>query len=124
MRLVPALVMAAAFAGSSVGCRTKAKAPAGPETVVLEASTGGGRIAQVPAGKPLLLKPNLQGLPRYGEYHLRILDRSGKPIWQGNFQTAVGALIPAQGPGIYIAELYTMAGAMLREYVLEAKAQP
>jgi hypothetical protein len=124
VRLVPALMMAAGLAGSSVGCGTKAKVPAGPETVVLEATTGGGRIAQVPAGKPLLLKPNLQGLPRYDEYHLRILDRSGKPVWQGNFKTATGALIPAQGPGIYIVELYTIPGAMLREYVLEAKAQP
>jgi hypothetical protein len=67
------------------------------------------------------LKPNLDGLPAFPEYHLQILDRTGKRIWQGNFKAGNAVAVPQQPLGIYIVELYTIPGTLLREYAMEIK---
>ena len=122
--LRPVLATLVVVVGIGIAVRMDHKAPIGAEVVVLQATRGGGLVAQVTAGRPLLLKPNLDGLPALPEYHLRILDRTGKRTWQGNFlSSAGGASIPQQPPGIYFVELYSIPGTLLREYAMEVKAQ-
>ena len=123
-RLVPVFAAALVVLGIGVAWRMNQKVTSAPVAVVLEATRGGGQIAQVPAGKPLLLKPGLDGLPSLPEYHLEMVDRTGKRVWQTNFTPAAGIAAPEQAPGIYFVRLYSLPGALLREYVMEIKAGP
>jgi hypothetical protein len=120
-RLIPALAAALLVLGIGVAWRMNQKIALAPVAVTLEATRGGGQVAQVPAGKPLLLKPGLDGLPALPEYHLEIVDRTGKRVWQTNFVPAAGVAAPEQAPGIYFVRLYSLPGALLREYVMEIK---
>ena len=120
-RLIPALAAALLVLGIGVAWRMNQKITLAPVAVTLEATRGGGQVAQVPAGKPLLLKPGLDGLPPLPEYHLEIVDRTGKRVWQTNFAPAAGIAAPEQAPGIYFVRLYSLPGALLREYVMEIK---
>ena len=119
--LIPALAAALLVLGIGVAWRMSQKTTLAPVAVTLEATRGGGQIAQVPAGKPLLLKPGLDGLPSLSEYHLEMVDRTGKRVWQTNFTPAAGVAAPEQAPGIYFVRLYSLPGALLREYVMEIK---
>jgi len=120
--LAPALAAGVLILGIGLAVRTNHSGGASPVTVALEATRGGSFVAQVPSGKPLILKPNVVGLPASPEYHLRILDRAGKGVWQENFKPADGAAAPEQAPGVYFVELYSIQGTLLREYVMEIKA--
>jgi hypothetical protein len=115
------LAAALVLVGIGVAWQMNQKVTPVPVAVILEATRGGGQIAQVPAGKPLLLKPGLDGLPSLPEYHLEIVDRTGKRVWQTNFAPATGVGAPEQEPGIYFVRLYSLPGALLREYVMEIK---
>src|ERR1700730_9290087 len=120
-RLIPALAAAVVLLGIGVTWQMNQKVTSAPAAVILEATRGGGQVAQVPAGKPLLLKPGLDGLPSFPEYHLEMVDRTGKRVWQTNFAPAAGVAAPEQQPGIYFVRLYSLPGALLREYVMEIK---
>ena len=120
-RLIPVLAAALLVLGIGIAWRMNQKITLAPVAVTLEATRGGGQVAQVPAGKPLLLKPGLDGLPALPEYHLEIVDRTGKRVWQTNFAPAAGVAAPEQVPGIYFVRLYSLPGALLREYVMEIK---
>jgi hypothetical protein len=120
-RLIPALAVALLVLGIGVAWQMNRKVTLAPVAVTLEATRGGGQVAQVPAGKPLLLKPGLDGLPSLPEYHLEMVDRTGKRVWQTNFAPAAGVAAPEQEPGIYFVRLYSLPGALLREYVMEIK---
>ena len=120
-RLVPVLAAAVLILGIGIALRVNRPGPVTPATVALDATRGGGLVAQVPAGRPLLLKPNLNGLPAFPEYHLQILDRTGKRIWEGNFKAGSAVAVPEEPLGIYIIELYTLPGTLLREYAMEVK---
>jgi hypothetical protein len=120
-RLIPALAAAVVLLGIGVTWQMNQKVTSAPAAVILEATRGGGQVAQVPAGKPLLLKPGLDGLPSFPEYHLEMVDRAGKRVWQTNFAPAAGVAAPEQQPGIYFVRLYSLPGALLREYVMEIK---
>jgi hypothetical protein len=121
-RLIPAFAAALLVLGIGVAWRMNQKGTLAPVAVTLEATRGGGQVAQVPAGKPLLLKPGLEGLPSLPEYHLEMVDRTGKRVWQTNFAPAAGIAAPEQEPGIYFVRLYSLPGALLREYVMEIKS--
>ena len=123
-RVVPLLAAAVLILGIGIALRVNQKGGLTPVAVALDATRGGGLVAQVPAERPMLLKPNLNGLPAFPEYHLRILDRTGKRIWQGNFKAGNAVAVPQQPLGIYIVELYSIPGTLLREYAMEIKAQP
>jgi hypothetical protein len=120
-RFVPVLAAAVLILGIGIALRVNRPGSVTPVTVTLDATRGGGLVAQVPAGRQLLLKPNLNGLPAFPEYHLQILDRTGKRIWQGNFKAGNAVAVPEEPSGIYIVELYTLPGALLREYAMEVK---
>jgi len=120
-RLIPALAAALLVLGIGVAWRMNQKITLAPVAVTLEATRGGGQVAQVPAGRPLLLKPGLDGLPPLPEYHLEMVNRTGKRVWQTNFAPAAGIAAPEQAPGIYFVRLYSLPGALLREYVMEIK---
>jgi hypothetical protein len=124
-RLIPVLGAAALLLVIGIGLRTKGPSPVTPESVALEAvrGGGGGTVAQAGGGKPLLLHPGLQGLAAQPEFHLEIVDTTGKRAWQGNFKPEVGASAPALAPGIYFVRLFNIPGTLLREYVMEVKAK-
>jgi len=119
--LIPALAAAVVVLVVGLTLRPTRQGAPVPAAINLEATRGGGLVAQIPAGKPLLLKPNLDGLPGSPEYHLQIRDRTGKRVWQGNFKPPTVAAA-GQPPGIYFVELYSLPGTLLREYAMEAKA--
>jgi hypothetical protein len=123
-RLVPALAAVIVALGIGFAWRMNQKGTLTPVAVILEATRGGGFLAQVPAGKPLLLKPGLDGLPSFPEYHLEMVDRAGKRVWQGNFTPLTGAAAHEQPPGLYFVRLYSLPGALLREYAMEVKPGP
>jgi len=55
---------------------------------------------------------------------VEMVDRSGKRVWQGNFTPLTGAAAPKQPPGLYFVRLYSLPGALLREYAMEVKTAP
>jgi hypothetical protein len=120
-RLIPALAAALVLLGIGVTWQMSQKVTLAPVSVRLEATRGGGQVAQVPAGRPLLLRPGLDGLPSLPEYHLEMVDRTGKRVWQTNFAPPAGVVAPGQEPGIYFVRLYSLPGVLLREYVMEIK---
>jgi len=123
MRLVPVLSAALIILVAGVALRHRPSGAAAPETVTLEAKRGGsGLVAEVSAGRPLLIKPGLEGVRSVPEYHLQIVDREGKRIWEGNFQREAGAITPQLTAGIYFVRLFDVPGTLLREYVMEVKS--
>ncbi len=124
LRLVPVAAAVLILLGIAIALRPRRSVAVAPATVMLEAKGGGGVVAQVPAGKPVLLKPGMEGLPSFPEYHLEILDRTAKRVWEGNFARLAGASVPEQPPGLYFVRLYSIPGAMLREYAMEVKPLP
>ncbi|PWU03317.1 MAG: hypothetical protein C5B51_19230 [Terriglobia bacterium] len=93
-----------------------------PSSITLEATRGSSTAAEAPAGRPLLLKPGLVGLPASPGYHLEVVDRNGKRVWQGTIGTGGEAEAPQQPPGLYFVRLYDAPGTLLREYAMEVKA--
>jgi putative zinc finger protein len=116
------------FAGASVAAVVltatfliRAPQPAGFQEAHLYAMRGAAVGAKVTAGHPLLLVPDLTGLPAFPSYRLQLVDLAGKPLFTG----AVTAQDPVMKvdripPGIYFVRLSSPAGELLREYGLES----
>jgi hypothetical protein len=91
----------------------------------LQATRGAGVEAKAPAGRPLILRPDLEGLPASSSYRLEIVDRVGKRLWQGVVPGAAApsANTPPVPAGVYFVRLYAPAGELLREYALETESR-
>jgi hypothetical protein len=91
--------------------------------VALQA-TRGESTASAPAGRPLLIQPDIVGLPNFPEYRIEVVTQSGKVVRQSTFRAGAGAdgvSMPAISAGVYFVRLYNPAGELLREYALEVK---
>lgn len=84
--------------------------------VNLSAMRGAAAVAAAPANRPLVLHPDLTGLPAASSYRIEVVDASGRAVWSG---TAPGATLPALRPGMYFVRIYSGRSELLREYGLQ-----
>jgi hypothetical protein len=102
-----------------------------PFAVSLEATRGAAIEAKAPAGRPLLLRFDLAGLPVSSSYRMEMVDRFGKRVWQATAHAQAlktnskcFAMVPKTQPGVYLVRVYSPSGELLREYGLEVERQP
>ena len=124
-RLVPALAAAVLIFAAVTIHQISQRAGVAPVAVALE-TTRGESVASVPARQPLLLEPDLEGLPQLSAYRMEIVDQLGKRIWQTRVTSGQGSAgrvrAPGIAPGVYFVRLYNPgSGDLLREYGLEVR---
>jgi hypothetical protein len=95
--------------------------PPGPVVAVsLTALRNNGAGSSAPAGRELVLHPDLTGLTEDSSYRLEIVDQTGHTVRQGTLaRVQNGIRVPGLGAGLYFVRLYLPAGELLREYGLQ-----
>jgi hypothetical protein len=95
--------------------------PPGPVVgVSLTALRGNGAGSSAPAGRELLLHPDLTGLAEVSTYRLEIVDQTGHTVRQATFARARnGVKVLGLNAGLYFVRVYLPAGDLLREYGLQ-----
>lgn len=88
-----------------------------PQTVRLEAMRGFG--AKAAADTPLLLQPDLRGLPSYPKYRLEVVNEIGGRVFETEMQTQ--ATVPGVPKGVYFVRVYAPSGEVLREYAVDTR---
>lgn len=96
------------------------RTPSGqPRMVALDAYRGA--ATEAPAGQPLELKIDLEGVRPAAGYRVEIVDSTGRRLW---FGARPVRLTHGLSPGVYWVRLLTDTGEALREYALSVgKAQ-
>jgi hypothetical protein len=98
------------------------RSPGPVVAVSLTALRSNGAGTSAPAGRELMLHPDLTGLAENSSYRLEIVDQTGHPVRQGTLARAQnGIKVPGLGAGLYFVRVYLPAGELLREYGLEVK---
>jgi hypothetical protein len=92
-----------------------------PADINLAVARGSFVEAHGPANRPLLLHPDLAGLPSAPTYNMEIVDQAGRSKWHGVFN-GKDAKVPGQRPGLYFARVYMITGTLEREFALELDA--
>ena len=116
--------MAAAFGLSLVAIVTFSflRSPGMAIAVSLTALRNNGAGIIAPAGRDLVLHPDLTGLTESSSYRLEIVDLAGRSVRQGTLSRVRGEIkIPALNAGLYFVRVYLPAGSLLREYGLEIR---
>jgi len=94
--------------------------PAPIAAVSLTALRGSGPGSSAPAGRELMLHPDLTGLADASSYRLEVVDQTGRPVRQGTIARAQnGIRVQGLAAGLYFVRLYLPAGELLREYGLQ-----
>jgi hypothetical protein len=98
----------------------RAARPPGPALAVsLTALRGNGAGSSAPAGRELVLHPDLTGLSVDSSYRLEIVDRTGHTVRQATLAGAQNGIgVPGLRAGQYYVRVYLLAGELLREYAL------
>jgi hypothetical protein len=94
--------------------------------VHLDVTRGSAGEAHAPARTPLILQPDLTGLPAWQSYGLQVVDGTGKQVWRGSLMAsdaARGASIPELRRGVYFVRVYSPEGELRREYALDIGAR-
>ena len=95
-----------------------------PVAVSLYSMRGPSAEAHAPAGRPLVLRPDLGGIPEAAQYDVEVVNSTGGRIWHGiakpEGETAT-VPIPAQRKGVYFVRII-LSGEPLREYALVVDA--
>jgi len=124
-RLVPVLAALILIVAAAVALRFSRQGDVAPIAVALEATRGPAMAARVPALRPLMLEPGLEGLPPLDRYHLEIVDRLGKEVWRADYAPVPGGTsgvsMPGLSPGTYFVRLYDASRTLLREFAVEAR---
>jgi hypothetical protein len=97
-----------------------------PHSVQLDAFRGAGTplAATAPAGRPLVLEVDVQGLPVNDRYRVEIADRQGDSVWQSSLPaTGKTLMVPVKRSltqGRYWIRVYEprTGGELLREFAL------
>lgn len=121
-RFAPILAAALAVLVIGIGLQVVEKSAAPPVAVILAATRGAAGAARAPEARPLLLRPDLEGLPALSSYRLEMVDHVGNRKWQGTVGPSLenrSAVAPAARPGLYFVRVYSPSGELLREYALE-----
>jgi len=95
----------------------------GPVVAVsLSALRNNGAGSNAPAGREIMLRPDLTGLAEASPYRLEIVDQMGRRVRQGTLSRGQNGLkVPGLGAGLYFVRVYRPAGDLLREYGLEIR---
>jgi hypothetical protein len=95
--------------------------PPGPIVAVsLTALRSNATGSSAPAGRELVLQPDLTGLTESSSYRLEIVDQTGRQVRQVTLAPAQsGIKIPGLSAGLYFVRVYMPAGELLREYGLQ-----
>jgi hypothetical protein len=95
--------------------------PAGPVSAVsLTALRSNGAGSLAPAGRELMLYPDLTGLTDASSYRLEIVDQTGRPVRQLTLARAQnGIRVRGLGAGLFFVRVYLRSGELLREYGLQ-----
>ena len=117
---------AAALVVIAFGLAWWIRSPNGSATPVAVAlvATRSSATATAPAGRPLLLQPNLEGLPALPLYRLAMVDSVGREQWTGSVEPSAAKsspAVPARQPGLYFVRVYGPSRELLREYGLEIR---
>ncbi len=93
----------------------------GPVVAVsLSALRSNGAGTGAPAGRQLVLHPDLTGLAESSSYRLEIVDQTGRAVRQGTLgRTQTGVAVPGLAAGQYFVRVYLPGGELLREYGLQ-----
>ena len=90
--------------------------------VSLSALRGNGAGTGAPAGRQLILHPDLTGLAARSSYRLEIVDQTGRAMRQATLGPAqAGVAVPGLGAGQYFVRVYLPEGDLLREYGLQIR---
>ena len=119
--LVPILGIALLIGG--VGTYVHSQRAVGPRVSVALEVTRGATTTEAPAGRPLTLDPQLEGLPAQPGYRMEIVDQKGGRIFGQEFTAGKAVDAPAQRPGVYFVRLYTLEGKLLREFALNIQKE-
>lgn len=97
-----------------------------PRVVVLQTTRGSvaPRMDEVPAGRPLILMPEVTGLQPLSPCRLEIVDESGHQVFQTYAVWEDNELRATVGKGLWGGEYYVRvygSHELLREYVLEVR---
>lgn len=99
---------------------------AGPPTAIaLYSMRGPETQANGPAGKPLLLQPDLGLLEEAPTYGIELVNEVGVRRWKGTLQNSgsqPSIVVPGQPAGVYFVRVYLPSGSLLREYALVLSA--
>ncbi|MEO8368277.1 MAG: zf-HC2 domain-containing protein [Candidatus Solibacter sp.] len=91
-------------------------------TVDLVAMRGAGTPGAAPAGRALLLHPDLTGLAASPSYRIQVVDQTGREVRQSLMEAARGAVqFTGLRAGVYFVRVYLPGGELLREYGLEVR---
>ena len=95
--------------------------PPGPAVgIALTAMRGNGAGSRAPAGRQLVLHPDLTGLAEDSSYRVEIVDQTGHKVRQGRLaRRQNGIAVPGLSAGLYFVRVYLPGGELLREYGLE-----
>jgi hypothetical protein len=87
----------------------------------LYAMRGAALGPKVSAQSPLVLVPDLTGLPEYSSYGLQLVDAVGKQVAAGQVSASNPSMKVNRVPsGVYFVRLLSPEGQLLREYGLES----
>jgi hypothetical protein len=97
--------------------------PPGPVVAVsLSALRSNGAGSKAPAGRDLMLHPDLTGLAEGSSYRLEIVDQAGRVVRQGTLAGVSGGIkVAGLSAGQYFVRVSLPAGELLREYGLDIR---
>jgi anti-sigma-K factor RskA len=113
-----AVVLLVVFAG----IRRNDRAVAAPIAVGLQVTRGDTNLTTAPAGKPLMLQPDVATLPPQASYRVDVVDQGGGVQWNGEGKlqdSKLSVTVPGMNAGVYFVRVYSADGQLLREYGLE-----
>jgi CheY-like chemotaxis protein len=94
-----------------------------PDTVNLQTARGLTDGAAAKAGRNLILKLNLTGIPRHASYRIELVDAGGHLIWQQVVPAANSPVLQARSAalhaGVFFVRAYAAPEGLLREYELD-----
>ena len=121
--LVPAFATCALLIVTAVKFFPSKDAP--PTAIALYSMRGAETQANGPAGKSLLLQPDLGGLKEAPTYAVELVNDVGVRRWKGNIHNSgdqSSIVVPAQPAGGYFVRVCLPSGQILREYALVLRA--
>lgn len=118
----PALAVAACCLLLVVVTLRFVQSPGPVVAVSLSALRGNGAGSRAPAGRELMLRPDLTGLAEISSYRLEIVDQTGHPVRHAALARGQDEIkVPGLRAGLYFVRVYVPAGDVLREYGLEIR---
>ena len=105
-----------------LGIRLADRGASAPVAVGLQVTRGDANLATAPAGKPLVLQPDISTLLPQPSYRVDVVDQGGSAQWKGDAKlqdSKLSVTIPRMSAGVYFVRLYSADGQLLREYGLE-----